>query len=88
MLSWIDDTHPADAQPVVEAGVACAFIWAVLGLVLLSLASRRAWRVVVQHDAAVAQAEAALRAEDERVEAPPPVEPAPDAPPPTDPVAP
>jgi ABC-type transport system involved in multi-copper enzyme maturation permease subunit len=70
MLVWIDDSHPADAQPVVEAGVACAFLWAVLGLVLLSVASRRAWRVVVQHDAAVAQAEAALRAEDEQIAAP------------------
>jgi ABC-type transport system involved in multi-copper enzyme maturation permease subunit len=63
MMSWIDGTHSSSDMPIVEAGVVCSFVWGLLGLVLLSVAARRCAVVVAQHDAAVAQAEAALREE-------------------------
>jgi ABC-type transport system involved in multi-copper enzyme maturation permease subunit len=70
MLDWIGSTHSkASEMPILEAGVMCSFIWGLLGLVLLSLAARRCGKIVAQHDAAVAQAEAALRAEEEQARA-------------------
>jgi hypothetical protein len=64
MLDWIGSTHAGHEMPIVEAGVICSFFWGLLGLILLSLAARKCAVVVAQHDAAVAQAEAALREEE------------------------
>ena len=65
MLEWIGSTSTTKTDlPIVEAGVICAFFWGLLGLVLLSVATRKCAVVVAQHDAAVAQAEAALRDEE------------------------
>ena len=66
MMDWVSSTtHASSSLPIVEIGIACAFGWGLLGLLLMSLAARRCSRMVAQHDAAVAQAEAALRAEEE-----------------------
>jgi ABC-type transport system involved in multi-copper enzyme maturation permease subunit len=74
MLSWLDGTHTSHEMPIVEAGVVCSFVWGVLGLVLLSFAARKCAVVVAQHDAAVAQAEAALRDEAMRAAQPAPAQ--------------
>jgi ABC-type transport system involved in multi-copper enzyme maturation permease subunit len=70
MISSVDR---ADGGGFILAGVVCAVGWALTGLTLLTAASRRCARMVAQHDAAVLQAEDALRAEDEaaRIVAPP-----------------
>jgi ABC-type transport system involved in multi-copper enzyme maturation permease subunit len=46
------------------AGLACIAGWTLLGLALLAAAARRCARAVSQHDGAIAQAEAALDAEE------------------------
>jgi ABC-type transport system involved in multi-copper enzyme maturation permease subunit len=61
MVSAVDS--PSD-QMAVPAGLACAMGWGALGLALLAAAGRRCHRVVAEHDVAVAQAEAALDAEE------------------------
>ena len=53
-----------DHVMAVPVGLACGTGWGALGLALLAAASRRCTRVVLQHDAAVAQADAALDAEE------------------------
>jgi hypothetical protein len=63
MLSALDSAH-IDHVLTIPAGLACATGWGALGLVLLTAAGRRCARTVAQHDAAVAQAEAALAAEE------------------------
>ncbi|WP_394839991.1 ABC transporter permease [Pendulispora rubella] len=61
-----DVHHPTtDGIPSAIAGLTCAAIWGILGVVLLALASRRCRRTVATHDAALAQADAALAAEDQ-----------------------
>ena len=68
MLTLLDGTvSPADSE-LIGVGAACGLVWGVVGLMLLSVAARKCHRIVVAHDAAVAQAEEALRAEDEALE--------------------
>jgi ABC-type transport system involved in multi-copper enzyme maturation permease subunit len=61
MVGAVDSTRHLLTIP---AGLACAMGWGALGLALLAAAGRRCHKVVQQHDAAVAQAEAALDAEE------------------------
>jgi ABC-type transport system involved in multi-copper enzyme maturation permease subunit len=63
MVSSVEKSNP-DSIPIVVAGLGCAMLWGFLGFTLLALASRRCARMVAEHDAAVAQAEAAFAAED------------------------
>jgi hypothetical protein len=62
MIASLD--HAMDHYLTVPAGLACATGWGGLGLALLAAAGRRCARVVHQHDAAVAQADQALDAEE------------------------
>jgi ABC-type transport system involved in multi-copper enzyme maturation permease subunit len=69
--------HPGtgDDMPLVQAGLACAMLWGLFGLLFLVLAGRRCARAVREQHAAFAQTEAALRAEDDAraaAAAPPP----------------
>jgi hypothetical protein len=58
--------HPrADETPIVAAGLACAMMWGLLGLVFLVIAGRRCARTVREQTAIFAQTESALRAEDD-----------------------
>jgi ABC-type transport system involved in multi-copper enzyme maturation permease subunit len=66
MLDAVKDSSDMPAS-IVPVGVACALGWGLLGLVLLAAAGVRCRRTVAQHDALVAQAEAALRDEEARV---------------------
>lgn len=66
MVSYVDRAT-ADAIPVVVAGLGSAVVWGALGFLFLFLASRRCARTVAEQDAAVAQTEAALAAEDEQL---------------------
>jgi hypothetical protein len=69
MLVTLDGTtSPPDAW-LVTVGAVSGILWGVVGLLLLAAASRRCARLVAQHDAAVAQAEQALRDEDAAMEA-------------------
>jgi len=67
MLKAVDRTDPT---PIIPVGLACALIWGVVGVWLLASTARRCAHTVAQHDAAVAQAEAALRAEEEATASP------------------
>jgi ABC-type transport system involved in multi-copper enzyme maturation permease subunit len=69
----------AEAPLVVGAGIACAALWAVVGLALLALASRRCARLVAEYREAARRADEALAAE-ERALAQGSAEPAPEAP--------
>ncbi len=64
MVSWLDTTT-TDNAPIIESGLGCAMIWGFIGFGLLAGAARRCARTVREHDGAMAQAEAALLAEDE-----------------------
>jgi ABC-type transport system involved in multi-copper enzyme maturation permease subunit len=57
---------------VVMAGVALAMIWAVIGLVLLTMAGRRCGSIIRKHEAMLAETDRILAAEDEAAAAPPP----------------
>ena len=58
--------HPGtDDTPIIQAGLACAMLWGLFGLFFLVLAGRRCARQVREHNAAFAQTEAAMQAEDE-----------------------
>jgi hypothetical protein len=48
----------------VEVGAICSLLWGMFGLALLGAATQRCRRAVREREAAVAEAEAALRAED------------------------
>lgn len=62
MVSWLDSSsHATSSVPVVEAGAACALTWGLLGMALLGMAAAASRKVVREHDAAVAAAEAALQ---------------------------
>ncbi len=63
MMGAIDRAY-YDHVLTVPAGLACATGWGALGLALLAAAGRRCTRVVAQHDASIAQANAALDAEE------------------------
>jgi hypothetical protein len=67
MLSHIDKASPTTDMPVVLFGLACGFMWGLLGLMLLTFAARRCAKQVREYDAAIAQAEAALKAEEEHL---------------------
>jgi ABC-type transport system involved in multi-copper enzyme maturation permease subunit len=72
MLSHLDKVasgYGSTTVPVVQAGLACAAVWGVVGLGLLALASRRTLRANREQDAQFAQADAALRAEDDAIAA-------------------
>jgi ABC-type transport system involved in multi-copper enzyme maturation permease subunit len=72
MMSWIDSSHGSSDMPVVEVGAAVSLLWGLFGLALLGAATHRSHRAVRDREAAVAEAEAALRAEDAAANAPPP----------------
>jgi hypothetical protein len=58
--------HPGtDDTPIIQAGLACAMIWGLLGLFFLVAAGRRCARAVREQNAIYAQTEAALQAEDD-----------------------
>jgi hypothetical protein len=73
MMSWLDSSYSRADVPVIEIGAAMSLLWGMFGIALLGAAAQRSHRAVRDHDAAVAAAEAALRAED----APPEPAPAP-----------
>jgi hypothetical protein len=58
--------HPGtDDTPIIQAGLVCAMMWGLFGLLFLVLAGRRCARAVREQNAIYAQTDAALRAEDE-----------------------
>jgi hypothetical protein len=58
--------HPGtDETPIIQAGLVCAMLWGLFGLVFLVLAGRRCARAVREQNAIFAQTESALQAEDE-----------------------
>jgi ABC-type transport system involved in multi-copper enzyme maturation permease subunit len=69
VVSYLESVMHTRHVPVVEVGAACSLVWGMLGLALLGAAAHRCHRLVRERDAAVAAAEAALRAE-EAAEAP------------------
>jgi len=72
MMSWLDSSYSRTDVPVIEIGAACSLLWGMFGIALLGAAAQRCHRAVRDHDAAVAAAEAALRAEDAAREPAPP----------------
>ena len=58
------ETPATSSSLIVPAGLLCAAAWGALGLSLLAISGRRAHKAVVAHDAALAQADAALDAEE------------------------
>lgn len=70
MLRYVDRT--SSPSTIIPAGLGCAALWGLLGMALLSASWRRSRRLVAAYDASVAQADAALRAEDDVVRAPTP----------------
>ena len=71
MMSWLDSSYSRTDVPVIEIGAAGALLWGMFGIALLGAAAQRCHRIVRDHDAGVAAAEAALRAEDAALEAAP-----------------
>jgi hypothetical protein len=72
MLRWIERVHDgaaSDSVPVVQAGLACAAMWGLVGIGLLGMAARRTSRTVREQDSQYRQADAALRAEDDAIRA-------------------
>jgi hypothetical protein len=72
MMSWLDSSYSRADTPVVEIGAACSLLWGMFGIALLGAAAQRCHRAIRDHDAAVAAAEAALRAEDAELQPAPP----------------
>jgi ABC-type transport system involved in multi-copper enzyme maturation permease subunit len=70
MMAWLDSASSRSDMPVVEIGAACSLLWGMFGIALLGAGAHRAHKAVRERDAAVAAAEAALRAEDVAAEAP------------------
>ena len=64
MLHALENPPPGGTTSVVGAGLGCAVVWGLVGLALLFLAWRKSRKTIAAHDAAVAQADAALAAED------------------------
>ena len=64
MVGWLDRAS-TETAPVIACGLGCAMIWGFVGIGLLIGSARRCARTVRVHDGAIAQAEAALLAEDE-----------------------
>jgi hypothetical protein len=56
---------------IIPVGIACALGWGALGLSLLAAAGVRSRRTVLQHEALIAQADAALNDEEARAQCPP-----------------
>ncbi len=67
VFAMIKAVGKSDPSGVIPVGLACAAVWGVAGLSLLAAASRRCALSVAQEDAAFAQVDAALRAEDDAV---------------------
>lgn len=65
VFAMLKEAGKSEPSAVIPVGLACAFMWGMAGLLLLATAARRCSRIVAQHDAAVAHADAALRAEEE-----------------------
>jgi ABC-type transport system involved in multi-copper enzyme maturation permease subunit len=65
VVSYLDSLLHLHQAHVVEVSAACSLLWGMLGLALLGVAAHRCHRVVRERDAAIAAAEAALRAEDD-----------------------
>ena len=63
MTAAVDDAS-GDSALLVSVGIACASGWGLLGLVLLAAGARRCSKMIAEHDAAYAKAEAALVAEE------------------------
>jgi ABC-type transport system involved in multi-copper enzyme maturation permease subunit len=63
MVGWVTKSSSSDV-PIIQAGVACALLWGMVGLVLLLAAGRRASKAMREQSALVAQQEAALEAEE------------------------
>ncbi len=84
-----DAIHHTYGSELIAAGVICMAFWAALGFIFLEAARRRCARVIAQHEAALAETDRLLAAEDaafaagatEEAIAPPEADaPAPDAP--------
>ena len=68
MVSWLDRVDPGEVA-IIGAGLGCAMAWGFVGFVLLAVAGRRCVQTVRAHQIALAEAEAALDAEDRSTEA-------------------
>jgi ABC-type transport system involved in multi-copper enzyme maturation permease subunit len=66
MVSWLDRAS-TETAPIIACGLGCAMIWGFVGFGLLIGSARRCARTVREHDGAMAEAEAALLAEDAAV---------------------
>ncbi len=69
MVGQFDHPGSTDETPIVQAGLAAAMMWGLLGLVFLVLAGRRCARAVREQNAIHEQTEAALQAEDDAARA-------------------
>jgi len=69
MVGQLERKATGDDAPIVQAGLAAAMMWGLLGLIFLVLAGRRCARAVREQNAMHEQTEAALRAEDDAARA-------------------
>jgi hypothetical protein len=65
VFAMLKEVGKSDQSAVIPVGLACALVWGAAGVMLMAAAARRCSQTVAQYDAAFAQADAALRAEDE-----------------------
>jgi ABC-type transport system involved in multi-copper enzyme maturation permease subunit len=65
MVGQFDHPGAGDDTPIVQAGLAAAMMWGLLGLIFLVLAGRRSARTIREQNQMHAQTDEALRAEDE-----------------------
>ncbi|HEY1954736.1 MAG TPA: ABC transporter permease [Polyangiaceae bacterium] len=65
MVGQFDHASSGADAPIVQAGLAAAMMWGLLGLVFLVIAGRRCARTVRDQNQAYLQTDAALRAEDD-----------------------
>ena len=79
-MTWLESSHGGSDMPVVEVGALCSLLWGMSGLALLGAATHRCRRSVREREAAVAEAEAALRAEEAERGGPDETAPCPTAP--------
>jgi hypothetical protein len=64
VFAMLKEVGKAEPSAVIPVGLSCALVWGAAGVILMGAAARRCARTVAQYDAAFAQADAALRAED------------------------
>jgi hypothetical protein len=63
VTGWLESSsRSSTGMPVVEIGAACSLLWGLIGMTLIAAAAHRCRRVMGEHDAAVAAAEAAMLA--------------------------